>query len=87
METVNIVMGAFFLAVILLILAQVLLQPIKLVWKLLLNSAIGLAMLMAFNYFGGYFDFSIPVNIITVLIAGFLGIPGLILLACFKLII
>jgi len=80
-------MGAFFLAVILLILAQVLLQPIKLVWKLLLNSAIGLAMLMAFNYFGGYFDFSIPVNIITVLIAGFLGIPGLILLACFKLII
>jgi len=87
LETVNIVMGAFFLAVILLILAQVLLQPIKLVWKLLLNSAIGLAMLMAFNYFGGYFDFSIPVNIITVLIAGFLGIPGLILLACFKLII
>jgi len=87
LETVNIVMGAFFLAVILLILAQVLLQPIKLIWKLILNSAIGLVLLMVFNYFGGYFDFSIPVNIITVLIAGFLGIPGLILLACFRLIL
>ena len=87
METVNIVIGALFLAVILLILAQVLLQPMRLIWKLLLNSAIGLVLLMVFNFFGGYFDFSIPVNIITVLVAGFLGVPGLILLACFRLIV
>lgn len=87
METVNIVIGALFLAVILLILAHVLWQPIRLIWKLLLNSAIGLVLLMVFNFFGGYFDFGIPVNIITVLVAGFLGVPGLILLACFRLIV
>ncbi len=81
------VIGALFLAVILMILAQVFLQPIRLIWKLLLNSGIGLVLLMVFNFFGGYFDFSIPVNIITVLVAGFLGVPGLILLACFRLIV
>lgn len=87
METVNVIMGALFLAVVIALVAQILLKPIKMIWKLLLNSGIGLLLLLIFNYFGAYFSFGIPVNIITVLIAGFLGIPGLILLVCFKLIL
>lgn len=85
MNTVNVIMAAVFLGVIVFILAQLVLKPIKLVWKLLLNAVIGLVLLMLVNYTGAYFSFALPVNIITVLISGFLGIPGILLLICFKL--
>jgi len=85
MSTVNVIMAALFLGVIVFILAQLVMKPIKLVWKLLLNAVIGLVLLMLVNYTGAYFNFALPVNIITVLISGFLGIPGILLLICFKL--
>lgn len=85
MDIANVVMAALFLGVIIFIIAQLVMKPIKLVWKLLLNSAIGLVLLMLVNFAGSYFSFALPVNIITVLISGFLGIPGILLLICFKL--
>lgn len=87
MGTANVVMAALFLGVIIFIIAQLIMKPIKLVWKLLLNSVIGLVLLMLANYAGAYFDFALPINIITVLIAGFLGIPGILLLICFQLLL
>ncbi|MGR6837241.1 pro-sigmaK processing inhibitor BofA family protein [Syntrophomonas erecta] len=87
MEIVNVIMAALFLLVILYIVAQVLMKPIKLLWKVLLNSAVGLILLLIVNYIGNYFDFSLPINIITILIAGFLGIPGILLLVCFQLLV
>lgn len=81
------IMAALFLLVILYILAQVFLKPIKLLWKLILNSAIGLILLLIVNYIGAYFSFKIAINIITVLIAGFLGVPGILLLICFQLLL
>ncbi len=87
MEYVNIIIAALFLLVILYIIAQIAIKPIKLLWKILINSVIGLVLLLITNYLGVYFDFSIPVNVFTVLIAGFLGIPGVLLLICFTLII
>ncbi len=86
MEFVNIVIAALFMLVIIYLIAQVLLKPIKLLWKLILNSAIGLILLLTINFVGAYFSFILPVNIITILIAGFLGIPGLLLLICFQLL-
>jgi inhibitor of the pro-sigma K processing machinery len=86
-EYINIIIAALFLLVILYIIAQVALKPIKLLWKLLINSAIGMILLLLTNYIGAFFDFSIPINILTILIAGFLGIPGVILLICFTLLI
>jgi len=79
-------MAALFLLVILYLVAQVFMKPIKLLWKLLFNSAVGLILLLVVNYIGGYFHFSLPINIITVLIAGFLGLPGILLLVCFQLL-
>lgn len=86
MEVVNLIMAALFLLVILYLVAQVFMKPIKLLWKLLFNSAVGLVLLLVVNYIAGYFDFSLPINIITVLIAGFLGLPGIFLLVCFQLL-
>lgn len=87
MEIVNVIMAALFLLVILYIVAQVFLKPIKLLWKLILNSAIGLVLLLIVNYIGAFVSFKIAINIITVLIAGFLGIPGILLLICFQLLL
>lgn len=87
METVNVIMAALFLLVIIFMIAQLIMKPIKLIWKLLLNSVIGLLLLMLTNFAGTYFSFALPINIITVLISGFLGIPGILLLICFQLLL
>jgi inhibitor of the pro-sigma K processing machinery len=44
-------------------------------------------LLILSNYFAAFFGFEIPINIITILIAGFLGIPGILLLLCFRLLL
>ena len=87
MEVLNVIIAVLFLLVILYIVAQVFIKPVKLFWKLLINSALGLILLLIVNYPAAYFDFSLPVNIISVLIAGFLGIPGIILLICLQLLL
>lgn len=87
MGMVNFVMAGLFLLVIIFIIAQIIMKPIKLVWKLVINSIIGLVLLMLTNYIGAYFNFSLPLNILTVLISGFLGIPGILLLICFQLLL
>jgi len=87
MENVNIVMAALFLLVIVIVIVQVIMKPIKLLWKIIFNSAIGLVLLMLTNYLGSFFDFNLPINIMTVLITGFLGVPGILLLICFQLLL
>lgn len=57
--------------------------PIKLIWKLIINGVIGLALLLIFNYLGVYFKVSIPINWVSVLITGFFGVPGLAFLFIF----
>lgn len=61
------------------------LMPVRLVWKFIYNGIIGGAMLWLVNLIGANFDFEIGINIISALVAGFLGIPGVVLLVLFKL--
>lgn len=79
-------MGYFLLAIIILFLVgKVLAWPIKMLVKLILNGVLGVILLLIVNYFGSYLHFSIGINWITALIAGFFGIPGVIFLIIFKL--
>lgn len=87
MATTNLVIAIIFLLVIVLIIAQLIMKPLKLVWKLIINSVIGLVLLMLTNYIGAFFSFSLPLNVLTILIAGFLGVPGILLLVCFQLLL
>ena len=48
--------------------------------KILINGIVGIVLLYAANYIGTYLGFYITINTITALIAGFLGIPGVIFL-------
>lgn len=62
------------------VLIKILAAPIKLIFKLLINAVLGFLLLFLANFVGGFFDFSIPVNLLTCLISGVFGVPGVIFL-------
>lgn len=58
---------------------RVMLLPLKKILKLIINSIIGGLILMLINILGAGFGIAIPVNVITALIAGVLGFPGIVM--------
>lgn len=77
---ISIILAYAFGLVILYVIGYILLVPLKIILKLLLNGIIGGAALVLINWIGGFFDFMIPVNPITALVAGLLGLPGIVML-------
>lgn len=67
--------------------AFILFKIIKGSIKLAINGVIGVVLLFIINFvatsFG--FDFNIPINILTALIAGIFGIPGVILMSLWQI--
>ena len=53
---------------------------------LIINVLLGIIVIWLLNKFGGSLGISIPLNIITVLIVGILGLPGVIILVLLNLI-
>ena len=66
---------------LLFVLIRVILLPIRLVWKILINSACGFICLWLLNWISGFTGVYFPINAVTAAIAGFLGLPGIGLLA------
>lgn len=58
------------------LLGRILLIPIKILLKLMVNSVVGGAFLVLLNIAGSASGIVMPVNIITAVIAGLLGLPG-----------
>ena len=69
------------------LLIKIIRLPIKLIWKLALNTGCGFAILMGLNWLSPYTGFSFDVNLVTAVIAGFLGLPGVALLFVVELIL
>ena len=67
-------------------LIRLLMMPIKLVFKLLLHSGCGFACLWLLNTVSGFTGIYLPVNAATVLTAGFLGIPGIGIIALLEVL-
>ena len=61
--------------------------PIRWFWKVFVNSACGFLCLWLLNSVSGFTGLLFPVNSVTALIAGFLGLPGIFLLAVLQLIL
>ena len=68
------------------LIAKLLSAPLKIVFKLLANAVVGAIVLVLINFIGGFFAFHIDLNFITALIAGALGVPGVIILAIIELL-
>ncbi len=66
---------------------NVLAKLLKNSWIIVLKITLGFIMLFFFNIFGQLIQFHIPLNIITAIVVGLLGIPGLFTLIIIKLFI
>ncbi|MFY9214774.1 MAG: pro-sigmaK processing inhibitor BofA family protein [Tissierellaceae bacterium] len=66
--------------VILYIVGMILVIPIRILTKLLINGLIGGLVLFLFNLFGGLVGLSIVINPLNAIIVGILGVPGVVLL-------
>ena len=64
-----------------------LLTPIKLLLKFLVNGVVGGLMLLVLNLVGGFIGVNVVINPVTALIAGFLGVPGVILILLLQVIL
>ena len=72
---------AVFLAIgAIYIIGMLLVLPIKIIIKFIINGLIGAVLLFILNIFGSLISITVAINPITALIAGFLGIPGVLLL-------
>ena len=65
-----------FAVIILYVIFWVFYKPLKSAMKVVINSAIGCAALIGFNYIGAFTGVKIGVNLYTAAIAGTLGAPG-----------
>ena len=69
------------------LLLYMVLKILKLPIKILINGIVGMVTLNIINYFGAYIGITLVVNIWTSLISGFLGLPGVILVFIYSILI
>ncbi len=79
---------AFALGLVLLyLIGWLLLVPMRFLWRLAAGSVLGGCMLWLVGQFGFLFGFTVSLNPLTALIAGFLGIPGVALVIALSLLL
>ena len=80
MDLISTIFLGIGVVIALFVLIRILTAPIKWIFKLLLNALSGFLLLFLANFISGFFDLYIPVNLITCLVSGVFGIPGVIFL-------
>lgn len=68
-------------AVLAIVLIRLLLMPLKLGFKIAIHCACGFVCLWLLNSVSGFTGISFPINAVTVLVSGVLGLPGIAILA------
>lgn len=76
----NQIIAIFFGLLVIYVLARLLYLPTKILLTLLGNTVVGGGLLVLFNAVGAYFGLGIGLNVLTALIVGLLGIPGILML-------
>ncbi len=80
MDYLNLAIYVIIGGLLLWLIIKIFATPIKWALKLLLNAVLGFVMLFVFNFLGGFIGLSITVGWLSAIVAGVLGIPGIILL-------
>ena len=70
--------------ILLLILTRVFARPLALIVKLLINTLLGFLGLGGINLLTPYIGLHIPLNFLSALTVGILGVPGILLLLVFQ---
>ena len=87
MVDVNLIIAYAFGIILIYLIGRMFLMPVKLMFRLIYNGIIGGVILWIVNMIGVYFGFTIPLNPITALVVGFLGLPGVVLLILYRVFI
>ena len=87
METLNTVLLLALAVIVVIVLIRVISAPIKLIFKLLINTVIGFAVLYLVNLIGQNFSITIEMNVLHAVIVGIFGIPGVIVLILLQFIL
>lgn len=69
------------------IFGKIFIIPIKIIFKLIINSVLGGLTIFIINFIGSFFNFHIGLNLITSIFVGILGIPGAIVIVIIKLLL
>ncbi len=69
------------------IFGRIFIVPIKKILKLIINSVLGGIVIFLINIIGANFGFHIGLNLVTSILIGILGIPGVVCLIIVKLLI
>jgi inhibitor of the pro-sigma K processing machinery len=77
---INFIIAFFFGVLVIYILARLLYFPLRIFLRFLLNTLVGGILLALFNVFGAFWGVQIGLNVVTALIVGIMGVPGVILL-------
>jgi inhibitor of the pro-sigma K processing machinery len=78
---IGVIFATLLLLVILFIIIRLLLGPLKVITRLFINCGIALALLILLNYVGLYLGFHMPINPVSIMSIGLLGVPGFMLVA------
>ncbi len=68
-------------AILAIVLIRLLLMPLKLGFKIAIHCACGFVCLWLLNSVAGFTGIFFPINAVTVLVSGVLGLPGIAILA------
>lgn len=72
---------------VLFIVLKLLALPMKIIIKLVINGLVGGLIIFVVNLIGANFGFMIDLNWITALIVGFLGVPGVVIVAILQFVL
>lgn len=67
-------------AIGILLLLRIFTRPIKKIFKFLLHAVFGFVLLWIVNYFGAALGIGLEPTLVNCLVAGFIGIPGVLIL-------
>ena len=60
--------------------------PLKILFKLVINAVMGAIVLLVINIIGSAVGFTLPITALTALLVGLLGVPGVVLIALWALL-
>lgn len=81
------ILEILLLAVAVIVLIRIFSAPIKLFAKLLLNAAIGVVLLFAFNTVASAFGYNVEITALSCAVSAILGVPGVILLILIEILL
>jgi inhibitor of the pro-sigma K processing machinery len=72
---------------LILLFGRILVIPLKIILKLVYNGLIGGLVLWLVNLIGSPMGFSLPITVWTALLVGLLGLPGVVLLIVYYMVL